>query len=151
AAKVTSNGTNGPAPRPSTAPGAASELAAGAGSREGRCQGSWEGEGCGGRFTEGKGWLQGTQVFLQIGPRNSSSQHRSSSGGTTTATSGLGSITATGAVAPSSGTPKSAHNKDDTAQVLITITQEDSRYHRRDYTERGERRRSIGTSFATDR
>ncbi|CAN0519785.1 unnamed protein product, partial [Ectocarpus sp. 12 AP-2014] len=71
-------------------------------------------------FTEGKGWLQGTQVFLQIGPRDNSSQHRSSSGGTTTTTSGLGSTTATGVVAPSSGTPKSAYNKDDTAQVLIT-------------------------------
>ncbi|CAM9516779.1 unnamed protein product [Ectocarpus sp. 6 AP-2014] len=68
-------------------------------------------------FTEGKGWLQGTQVFLEIGPRDSSSHN--SSGGTTTS-SGLGNTTATGAVAPSSGTPKSAHNKDDTAQVLIT-------------------------------
>lgn len=74
------------------------------------------------RFTEGKGWLQGTQVFLQIGPRDSSG--RNSSGGTTT-TSGLGSTAATGAVAPSSGTPKSADNNDDTAQVLITVRMRD--------------------------
>ena len=39
--------TNLPTATSSLPPGAAAE--AGRGSREGRCQGSWEGEGCGGR------------------------------------------------------------------------------------------------------
>lgn len=34
---------------PSPSAGAAADCVAGSGSREGRCQGSWEGEGCGGR------------------------------------------------------------------------------------------------------
>ncbi|CAB1109230.1 unnamed protein product [Ectocarpus sp. CCAP 1310/34] len=99
---------------------------------------------CGRRWIEGRalpGVVGGRRVWGKIGPRDSSI--RNNSGGTTT-TSGFGITTATGAVAPSSGTPKSAYNKDNTAQVLITVTQEDSRYHRKDYTERGERRRSIG-------
>lgn len=48
ASKTSSSDTSSPASRPST--GAAFELAVGAGSREGRCLGLWEGEGCGGRY-----------------------------------------------------------------------------------------------------
>eukprot|EP00903_Cladosiphon_okamuranus_P013365 g12456.t1 len=104
-----------------------------AGSREGYCQGSWEGEGCGGRFTDGnKGWLQGTQAFLQIGPRDSCP-----------GSAGSGSVAAS--VAPSSGATKgSAKKEENVAHLVITVTQEDSRYHHRDYAERQERRRSIG-------
>eukprot|EP00752_Nemacystus_decipiens_P009768 g8724.t1 len=120
---------------------ASSSLHAGAGSKEGYCQGSWEGEGCGGRFTGGKGWLQGTQAFLQIGPgdRSGSAASIGTGGGTG------GDSAAVPSVAPSFAATK-GHSSDvkDHAQVVITVTQEDSRYHRSDYAERRERRHSIG-------
>ncbi|CAN0180868.1 unnamed protein product [Pylaiella littoralis] len=60
-------------------------------------------------FTDGKGWLQGTQAFLQIGPRDGNSSSSSSSS------------SAKPAVAPSSGEKKGFTGVgEDVAQVLIT-------------------------------
>lgn len=64
------------------------------------------------RFTGGKGWLQGTQVFLQIGP-----------GARAGGTSG-GNGHAAVAVASSSGATKHlAAGGEDAAQVVITVSE----------------------------
>lgn len=72
------------------------------------------------RFTEGKGWLQGTQAFLQIGTRDTGTSGGGDSGSS-----------AAEAVAPSSGVAKGRAEKgEDVAQVLITVSEGTARRRR---------------------
>lgn len=66
------------------------------------------------RFSCGKGWLQGTQAFLQIGSRETGS----GGGGESSSTA------AAAAIAPSSEVSKGRAEKgEDVTQVLITVSE----------------------------
>ncbi len=67
---------------------------------------------CCSRFTGGKGWLQGTQVFLQIGP-----------GGRAGGISGGNGAAAVAATPSSRKTKHLAAGVEDAAKVAITVSE----------------------------
>ena len=76
------------------------------------------------RFTDGKGWLQGTQAFLQIGSHDRPGSTDGGSGSGSGSGSGGGS--AVSSIAPSSGATKSyASDREDPAQLVITVRGQD--------------------------